>query len=158
MLILLFVGCTFANVILSTIKAVMTIKGSKLSAAVWNALSYGLYSFIVIMTANADISTFGKVVVTVCCNLVGVYGVKLVEEKMRKDRLWKLEMTVKGEMVAAAMHGALNGANIPNNYLEAGKYAVFNCFCATKAETEKALEIGKIYGAKTFASETILSP
>lgn len=156
----LFILCTFTNVVLSTVKSVMTIKGGKVSAAIWNALAFGLYSYIVVLTATAPISTLGKVLVTVGCNLVGVYGVKLVEEKMRKDRLWKIEMTVKNDygMVAAAMHGALNEANIPNNYVEAGKYAIFNCYCATKADTENAVTIGANYGAKYFASETTLAP
>lgn len=160
-MLILFIICTFANVVLSTIKSVMTIKGGKVSAAVWNALAFGLYSYIVVLTATAPISTLGKVLVTVGCNLVGVYGVKLLEEKLRKDRLWKLEMTIpNGDygFAAPAMHGALNAANIPNNYVEAGKYAIFNCFCATKADTTKALEIGKTFNAKTFASETTLTP
>ena len=160
-MLILFIICTFANVVLSTIKSVMTIKGGKVSAAVWNALAFGLYSYIVVLTATAPISTLGKVLVTVGCNLVGVYGVKLFEEKLRKDRLWKLEMTIpNGDygFAAPAMHGALNAANIPNNYVEAGKYAIFNCFCATKADTVKALEIGKTFSAKTFASETTLAP
>lgn len=156
---ILFIVCTLLNVVLATIKSVMTIKGTKISAAVWNALSFGLYSYIVIMTANADISTLGKVAITVICNLVGVYGVKLVEEKMRKDKMWKIEMTiVDNGFTAAAMHGALTEAGIPHHYFNAGKHAVFSCFCATKTDTDKALEVGKIYGAKTFASETTLTP
>lgn len=160
-MLILFIVCTFANVVLSTIKSVMTIKGGKVYAAIWNALAFGLYSYIVVLTATADISTLGKVAITMGCNLVGVYGVKLVEEKMRKDRLWKVEMTVpNGEygFTASAMHGALNAANIPNNYVEAGKYAIFNCYCATKADTETAITIGADYGAKFFASETTLTP
>lgn len=160
-MLVLFIVCTFANVVLSTIKSVMTIKGGKVYAAIWNALAFGLYSYIVVLTATADISTLGKVAITMGCNLVGVYGVKLVEEKMRKDRLWKVEMTVpNGEygFVASAMHGALNAANIPNNYVEAGKYAIFNCYCATKTDTETAITIGADYGAKFFASETTLTP
>lgn len=160
-MLFIFALCTLLNVVLATIKSVMTIKGTKVSAAIWNALSFGLYSYIVILTATADLTTLQKVIVTVVCNLIGVYCVKLVEEKMRKDKIWKLEMTINNGdsgFAAAAMHGALNSANIPNNYVEAGKYAIFNCFCATKADTEKALEIGKIYKAKTFASETKLAP
>lgn len=157
-MLIIFALCTLLNVVLATIKSVMTIKGTKISAAIWNALSFGLYSYIVILTATADLTTLEKVIVTVICNLIGVYGVKWVEEKMRKDKIWKLEMTIRNDMKAPAMHGALNSANIPNNYIEAGKYAIFNCFCATKADTDKALEIGKIYDAKTFASETKLAP
>lgn len=157
--ILIFVICTLANVVISTIKSVMTIKGGKVSAALWNALSFGLYTYIVVLTATAPVSTLWKVIITAGCNLVGVFCVKLVEEKMRKDRLWKVEMTiVDNGFTAAAMHGALNEANIPNHYFSAGKHAVFSCFCNTQADTTKALDIGKIYNAKTFASETTLTP
>ena len=157
--ILIFVICTLANVVISTIKSVMTIKGGKVSAALWNALSFGLYTYIVVLTATAPVSTLWKVIITAACNLVGVFCVKLVEEKMRKDRLWKVEMTiVDNGFTAAAMHGALNEANIPNHYFSAGKHAVFSCFCNTQADTTKALDIGKIYDAKTFASETTLTP
>ena len=97
--VLLFIVCTFANVVLSTVKSVMTIKGGKVNAAIWNALAFGLYSYIVVLTATAPVSTVMKVVITAACNLVGVFGVKLVEEKMRKDRLWKIEMTIQNEQV-----------------------------------------------------------
>ena len=160
-MLVIFALCTLLNVVLATIKSVMTIKGTKISAAFWNALSFGLYSYIVILTATADLSTLEKVIVTVICNLIGVYCVKLAEEKMRKDKIWKVEMTVKNDefnLIAGFMHGALNEADIPNNYIEAGKYVIFNCFCATQADTTKALEIGKIYNAKMFASETKLTP
>lgn len=154
-MLIIFAFCTLLNVVLATIKSVMTIKGTKISAAFWNAMSFGLYSYIVILTATADLTTLEKVVITVACNLIGVYGVKWVEEKMRKDKMWKIEMTiVDNGFTASAMHGALNEANIPNHYFTAGKHAVFSCFCATKADTDKALEVGQIYGAKTFASET----
>jgi len=157
--LILFICCTFANVVISTIKSVMTIKGGKCAAALWNALAFGLYTYIVVLTATAPVSTLWKVIITAGCNLVGVFCVKLVEEKMRKDKLWKIEMTINDNgFSASAMHGALNSANIPNHYFNAGKHAVFSCFCATQAETAKALEIGKIYNAKTFASETTLTP
>lgn len=156
-MLILFIVCTFANVVLSTIKSVMTIKGGKVSAAVWNALAFGLYSYIVVLTATAPISTLGKVLVTVGCNLVGVYGVKLFEEKLRKDRLWKVEMTVL-TADADAMHEALEWAKIPNHYVKAGRHAVFSCFCETKQQTDDALNIGKAYHAKSFASETTLAP
>ena len=155
--ILLFIICTFANVVLSTIKSVMTIKGGKMSAAIWNALSFGLYSYIVIMTASAPISTIGKVVITIGCNLIGVYGVKLVEEKMRKDKMWKIEMTVRNEYVDK-VHDALTAQGIPNHYLIAGKHTVFNCYCETKEQSEIALNTGRTYGAKCFANETTLAP
>lgn len=157
MAIIIFIVCTFANVVISTIKSVMTIKGGKCAAALWNALSFGLYTYIVVLTATAPVSTLWKVIITAGCNLIGVYGVKLVEEKMRKDRLWKIEITVRNGF-AETMHHDLTLEGIPNNYINAGKHTVFNCFCETKQDTEKVLRIAKAYDAKTFASETTLSP
>lgn len=154
---LLFVICTFANVILSTIKSLMTIKGGKVKAAIWNALSFGLYSYIVIMTANAPITTLEKILITIGCNLIGVYSIKLLEEKMRKDRLWKIEMTVNISN-ADNLHKALTDAKISNSYILAGKHAVFSCYCDTKKETDTTLAIGAQFGAKTFATETKLVP
>ena len=156
-MIFLFILCTFANVVISTIKSVMTIKGSKTSAAIWNAVAFGLYTYIVVLTATASISTIWKVIITAGCNLIGVYGVKLVEEKMRKDKIWKVEMTISNQD-AEGMHNSLTWAAIPNYYFIAGKHAVFSCFCESKEQTDAALAIGKSYHAKTFASETTLSP
>lgn len=156
-MLLIFALCTLLNVVLATIKSVMTIKGTKMSAAIWNALSFGLYSYIVILTATADLTTLEKVIVTVVCNLIGVYGVKWVEEKMRKDKMWKIEMTVR-VVNAYAMHCALQDAGIPNHYTDAGRHAAFSCYCSTKAETDAALAIGKRFNAKTFATETSLAP
>lgn len=156
MALIVFIVCTFANVVISTIKSVMTIKGGKCAAALWNALAFGLYTYIVVLTATAPVSTIWKVVITASCNLVGVFCVKLIEEKMRKDRLWKLEMTVKFTD-ADAMHTDLTAVGLPNNYVNAGKHAVFNCYCETKSDTDKAIAIGKQYNAKTFASETTLA-
>jgi len=158
--LILFIGCTFANVVISTIKSVMTIKGNKFSAAFWNAIAFGLYTYIVILTATAPVSTIWKVAITMICNLVGVFCVKLVEEKLRKDKMWKIDMTIKINYPNQAdlMHKHLTAQKIPNNFVIAGTHAIFNCYCQTKKDSERALRIGKHYGAKTFATETALAP
>lgn len=154
---IIFILANTLNVILNTWKSIVTVKGGKVAAAAVNAITFGFYTYIIILTASAELDMFIKCIVVAACNFIGVYGVKLVEEKMRKDKLWKIEMTITDNgFTAAAMHGALTEAGIPHHYFNAGKHAVFSCFCATKADTDKALEVGKIYGAKTFASETKL--
>jgi len=135
----------------------MTVKGGNLSAAIWSAINAGLYSFIVILIATADLPMLGKIVITVIANLIGVYGVKLIEEKMRKNKLWKIEMTVRNESTDA-LRVRLNLAGIPNHYFTAGKHTVFNCFCDTKEQTKIALDAGAAFGAKCFANETTLAP
>lgn len=158
LIILIFALCTLLNVVLATIKSVMTIKGSKISAAVWNALSFGLYTYIVILTANADLTTLEKVIITVICNLIGVYAVKLVEEKMRKDRLWKWEVTVQNSQVLDTCH-ALTEAGISYNYIEnVGKHTIFNIYAQNQKESMVVEQVIKQTGAKAFASETKLAP
>ena len=157
-MLLIFALCTLLNVVLATIKSVMTIKGTKISAAIWNALSFGLYSYIVILTATADLTTIQKVIVTVVCNLIGVYCVKLVEEKMRKDRLWKFEITVPAAE-RDKMCADLAKADIPFNYIDkVGKYVIFNVFAANQAQSKSVNAIAAAHNGKAFATETKLAP
>ena len=153
--ILLFIICTLANVVIATIKSVMTIKGGKVAASIWNALSYGLYSYIVIMTANADISTLGKVLITVGCNLIGVFFVKLVEEKMRKDKLWLVKTTISAENFHSVKN-AFENYQIPFTYYDVNKYFVFDTFCNSQKQTNQVFEICKKYHGKIFAAENKL--
>lgn len=152
-----FIILSIINVIFSTIRVITTIKSGKVVASLISGGYFAFYNIMLIYTVM-DFPMWEKCVITFVCNVVGVFIVKIVEEKMQKDKLWKLEMTVKNDnLIASDMHEVLNNANIPNNYVNAGHYAIFNCFCATKADTDKALAIGAQYGAKTFASETKLA-
>lgn len=154
--ILIFIACTVANVILMTVKSIMTVKGGKIQASVWNAISYGLYTYIVILTATAPFGTEWKIIITAGCNLVGVFIVKLIEEKMRKTRLWKIELTVR-KIHEEKMAQALENANIPYNYIQnIGKHTIFNIYCETPRQTEFVTDLAKLYNGKTFASETKL--
>ena len=154
--LILFAICTFANVVLGTIKSVMTIRGSKLSAAFWNALSFGLYSYIVILTATADLTTIEKIITTIGCNLIGVYLVKYVEEKMRKDKIWKFELTIPEEFTEE-FHYVCSLYSLSHNYIEnIGKYTIFNIYAKSQEESKKVKEIAAKYDAKLFATETKL--
>lgn len=156
--LLIFIVCTSANVIIGTIKSVMTIKGGRFSAAFWNAASYGLYSYIVVQTANANISTAAKVIVTIACNLVCVYGVKMFEEKLRKDKVWKFELTIPKEFTSE-VHELCDNYKLSHNYLEnVGKYTIFNIYAVNQQESKIVTDLAKRYNGKTFAAETKLNP
>ena len=95
-----------------------------------------------------------KVAVVGGANLIGVYVVKLIEEKSRKDKLWKVESSVLKE-VASNLHYDLVIAKVSHNYIEnVGKYTVFNIYCPTQNESQKAKEILNKYNAKYFVSES----
>ena len=150
-LLIIFIILNVVNVIIQTVKSIATIKCGKTAAAIVNAIAYGLYTVVVVYTV-CDLPLWFKVIVVGGANLIGVYLVKLFEEKSRKDKLWKVEATIPHEWTDA-VHFDLR--DIPHNYLEnVGKYTLFNLYCATQAQSAKAKEIMTKYDAKYFVSET----
>lgn len=150
-LLLLFIGFSIANVVFSTIKSIVTINGTPFSASMISALYYGYYNIVLIYTV-ADFPLWQKVLVTFGCNLVGVYAVKWAEAKGRKEKLWRIEVTVPGEFTKQ-LHERLNP--IPHNYIEnVGKYSIFNIYCATQMESSQVKKILVDYNAKYFVTET----
>ena len=80
--------------------------------------------------------------------------VKILEEKSRKDKLWKVEAEVK-EYNTMSLHKALNAKNIMHNYIEGvGKSSIFNCYCRTKKESIAVKELLNEYSAVYFVSES----
>ena len=152
--IIIFIVFNVLNVVIQTIKSITTIKCGKNMAAIINAIAYGLYTYIVVLTASDGVSLWFKIVVVALANLVGVWVVKLVEEKGRKDKLWKVEATVLRGWTKE-LHSALVKAEISHNYLEnVGKYTLFNVYCETQRDSAKAKEVLDRFGAKYFVSES----
>lgn len=102
--ILLFALCTAVNVILSTIKSILTVKGGKLSASFINALTYGFYSYVIVLTSADGMPIWLKMAITAVCNFVGVYLIKWIEEKARKDKIWQLSITIPQKYIEALHH------------------------------------------------------
>ena len=152
-LLALFVVMNVLNVIIQTIKSIATIKCGKTAAAAINALAYGLYTYIIVLT-NCDLPLLAKCLIVASANFVGVWVVKFFEEKARKDKLWKVEATVlRGH--TERLHSTLDRLDIPHNYLEnVGKYTLFNIFCETQRESALAKEVLEKYQAKYFVSES----
>ena len=150
--ILLFALCTAVNVILSTVKSILTVKGGKLSASFINALTYGFYSYVIVLTSADGMPIWLKMAITAICNFIGVYLVKWIEEKARKDKLWKVELTVPTKYTNTIdfdLH------DVPHSYIElSDKHTLFNFYCATQKESAKVKAIANQYEAKYFVAES----
>ena len=153
-LLILFVICNIANVIIQTVKSLVTVKGSPIAAAVVNAIAYGFYTYIIVIT-NCELPMWQKMLIVGLCNLIGVYVVKLIEEKMRKDKLWKVELTVNKECTSN-LSDELENFDIPHNWLISSddKYAIFNIYCATQKESAFVKAIAERFNAKYFVTES----
>ena len=150
-LFIIFVVLSIINVVLNTFKTTITVKGGKLAAALINAVTFFIYTYVIIYT-SCDLPMFLKASVTAIINFVGVYAVKWFEEKARKDQLWKVEATIPAKYTEA-VHFDLK--DIPHNYIEnVGKYTIFNFYCATQRDSTKVKDIINQYEAKYFVSET----
>ena len=150
-LLLIFVALSIVNVVFSTIKSIVTIKSGPWVASIVSALYYGYYNIVLIYTV-ADFPLWQKVVVTAGCNLVGVFIVKYGEEKARKDKLWKVELTVPTEYKNAV---DFDLRTVPHSYIElSDKHTLFNFYCATQADSAKVNDIANQYEAKYFVAES----
>ena len=151
-LLILFVVMNIVNVVIQTVKSICTIKCGKAVAAIVNAVAYGLYTYIVVLTM-CDLPLLAKCLIVAGANFVGVYVVKLFEEKARKDKLWKVELTIPAENFEK-VHAMLQMVKIPHNYVDIEKYVLINCYCTTQNDSTLVRNIVNDFGAKYFVSES----
>ena len=90
---IIFFICSLINVMLSTLKTILTVKASKGVATIINAITYGFYAIVVKQLASLDLIT--TVTATIITNIIGVYVSMWLLEKTKKDCLWKISVTTK---------------------------------------------------------------
>lgn len=153
-MIISYVIFNILNVIIQTVKSIVTIKCNKWIASIVNAIAYGLYTYIVVLTAG-DLNLWFKIIVTAAANLIGVFIVKWIEEKKRKDKLWKIEATfehkenfINNLIVWAKVN------KISYNYIDINKYYIINFYSATQKQSMIIKDFIKKFNGKYFASET----
>lgn len=158
-LLTLFIVLNIVNVILQTARSITTIKCGKTVAALVNALAYGLYTIVIVYT-NCDLNLWAKVAVVAGANLIGVYVIKSIEEKLKKDRLWKIEVSLKknSKDMVNFSDKLFEGA-ISYNFINVKDYTIFNCYCKSQKESQIVKEAIKFVNenggnAKYFVSES----
>ena len=151
--IILFIIATVINVTLSTIRAIATIKCGKMVSAIMNALCYGFYPLIVMLTAKDTVSIVANMIITAVVNFVCVWIIKLVEEKARKDKMWKVEVACP-IVHYNDLHLLLKENNIPHNFVEVGSWVMFNCYCMTQEDTRIVTDLSAKRECKISAYES----
>ena len=155
-LLILFVVMNIVNVVIQTIKSIATIKCGKVAAAIVNAVAYGLYTYIVVLTM-CDLPLLAKCLIVAGANFIGVYVVKLFEEKARKDKLWKVEATVQNVIhFTDYIKNQCEQHKVPYSIInvENVDYVVFNFYCATQEKSRIVKQICDGCNAKYFVSES----
>jgi len=147
----LFIILNIANVILQTIKSICTVKCGKWGASLVNAIAYGLYTIVIVYT-NCDLDLWAKVIVVAGSNLIGVFIVKLLEEKLQKDKLWKIDLTVRTDK-KKYIESELISKHIPYCYNDFGKHTMFSAFCQTQEQSKYIADLVQKYNGKYFVTE-----
>ena len=146
---LLFFSLQFINVVLSTMKTVLTVKANKHIAMLINTTTYTFYSGVVKMLTEQDMVVV--LATTFLTNVIGVYLAMFILDKGKKDVLWKVEVTVRST-VADEIHQLLK--DIPHSFIEVGKHTLFNFYCESQAESARVKEVVNTYNAKYFVAES----
>lgn len=146
-IIVVFCICQLINVILSTLKSVITIKGGKGLAAISNAVAYGFNTIVIKVIADVDM--WIAVIISICSNLIGVYFALWLTEKMRKDQLWKITVTVPADNYDSLISGLKEYDISFISYETSGsKYRVLDVFSKHKKESKLIRNLFNMYDAK----------
>ena len=149
----LFITLSIINVVFSTIRSIVTIKGGKFLASLFSAGYFAFYNIMIIYTVM-DFDIWQKCAITFACNFIGVFFVKWGEEKLRKDRLWIIIATVKKEYTEL-LRRELTELGIENHYIpNLGKHTKFEIFSYTQEESRQVKKLIHKYDAKHCAIES----
>ena len=151
-LLITFIILSIINVIFSTVRSIVTIKGNKVTASFISGGYFAFYNIMLLYTV-ADFPMWQKCVITFVCNVIGVFIVKFIEEKSRKDKLWKVQATIP-RAEASRLINYLENSELSYNYIDINKYYLFNFYCPTQKESASVKELLDNFHAKYFVSES----
>ena len=82
--IILFFVLNLINVILGTMRSILTVKSTPFVSMVINTVSYTFYSGIVKLVSGQDMAVV--LITTALTNIIGVYIAQFILNKTKKDR------------------------------------------------------------------------
>ena len=153
-ILITFIILSIVNVIFSTIRSITTIKSGKITASLISGGYFAFYNIMLIWTV-AEFPMWQKCLITFVCNVIGVWVVKFVEEKLRKDKLWEVRATIKSNKIDK-IEEALTAVSIPYTATITNDEAhyIVNIYCETQKDSETVKTILNKYEAKYFVSES----
>ena len=134
--LLLYLALQIVYVILNTVTNIAKIKCSKLIASLTSAICYGFYVIVVVATASNQ-PIWVKMLLTAITNVVGVYVGMWVMEKLRKDKLWKIEITIRDAIEAYQFENTLREKDISfNSVVCENNDIILNVYSKSQKESE----------------------
>lgn len=146
--IILFIILQVINVILSTIKSIVMIKGSKWGAIIANTIYFGVYTTVLKQISAID-NLFVLVVITMLANFFGTWTGIVITDKLRKADLWIIKTVIRIGYVKEYKK-ALNDAGIKYISYQTtwDEYTAIDIFSESRTQSKKIKEILLKFKAK----------
>lgn len=139
--IILFIILQVINVILSTIKSIVMIKGSKWGAIIANTVYFGVYTAVLKQISAIDNLAL-LVIITMLSNFFGTWVGIVITNKLRKADLWIIKTVIKIGY-AKDYKKALNEANIKYISYQTtwDEYTAIDIFSESRSQSKKIKDI-----------------
>lgn len=153
-LLALFVVLTIINVILNTARTIITVKGGLFWSSFIAAIAFGFYVLVIVYTV-CDLPLWIKATVTAIANFVGTYFVKWLEMKVRKDKLWMVDVVIYEKNLKYATE-FLNARGIQFSEMPIANSSshVFHIYSNTQDESREIKSLLKTFNAKYIVVES----
>ena len=149
MVIVVFIICSLVNVILSTLKTLIMVNAGRGSAIIINAVCYGFYTLVVKQLTSVDYIT--AVLVTIGANIIGVWISYKIMDLFKKDRLWRITVTLKSKKALDECMKNLEKYNI--GYTPITETSSLDIYSYNQKESEIIKNILGNYDYKYFIQE-----
>ncbi len=134
-LFILYIVLNLIYVCLTTAYSLVIQRCGKWTSAILSAITYGVYA-IVLVYAVCPLPLWLKVITIACINFVSVTIVKAIQEKLKKDKLWRIDVRMpkcllsKMESIGYDKVKWLKTADLKD------EYAIVTFYCYTQTETK----------------------
>jgi len=153
-LLMLFVVLTVINVVLQTARVIVTVKGGLFWSSFISSIAFGFYVVVICYTV-CDLPMWIKAAVTAIANFIGTYFVKFIEMKMRKQKLWMVDVVIFKKNLEY-VKDFLNKKSIQFSEMPIANSEshMFHIYSSTQDESRNIRDLLKTFNAKYVVVES----
>jgi hypothetical protein len=137
--IALFFVLNLINVVLGTMRSILTVKSTPFVSMVINTVSYTFYSGIVKLVSGQDMAVV--LITTALTNIIGVYIARFILDKCRKDKLWRITATIPNSIDSGMITEKLKTKDIKSVVYVGEGVKLIDIYSKTQGESIVVKEI-----------------
>lgn len=131
--IVLFFVLNLINVILGTMRSILTVKSTPFVSMVINTVSYTFYSGIVKLVSGQDMAVV--LITTALTNIIGVYIANFILNKAKKDKLWRITATLPDSIDSWEIYTILEKKGISSVIYSGKEVKLIDIYSKTQGES-----------------------